>query len=102
LLVSSVLALACGAATAACSDDHDHDHGSEHDEHALPPSCEAFHDDCVKVMQSNAKAAECDEFSHGEGRTEEECAAKKAECVAACTGPGAADAGASDASADGG
>lgn len=51
----------------------------------MPASCEAFHDDCVKVMQSNEKARECDEFSHAEGRTEEECAAKKGECVAACT-----------------
>ncbi|MBX3203311.1 MAG: hypothetical protein KF850_04065 [Labilithrix sp.] len=69
----------------ACSDDHDHE-GEEHDHHhEMPASCEAFHDDCVKVMQSNEKARECDEFSHAEGRTEEECAAKKGECVAACT-----------------
>lgn len=71
----------------ACSDDHDHEHeGGEHEHHHdMPPSCEAFHDDCVKVMKSNDKARECDEFSHAEGRTEEECAAKKDECVAACT-----------------
>ncbi|MBX3259510.1 MAG: hypothetical protein KIS78_16750 [Labilithrix sp.] len=72
----------------ACSDDHDHEHEGE-DEHgheeSIPPSCEAFHEDCVRVMQSNAKAKECDDFAHGEGRTEEECAAKKDECVAACT-----------------
>jgi len=70
-------------AVGACSDDHDHDH--DHDgEGAFPPSCEAFHDACVKVMQSNAKAKECDDFAHAEGRTEAECAAKKDECVAAC------------------
>lgn len=70
-----------------CEDDHDHDHDSgEHAHGEMPESCEAFHDDCVKVMKNNAKAAECDEFSHGAGRTEVECAAKKDECVIACTG----------------
>ena len=68
----------------ACSDDHDHDHDGDH-AHEMPPSCEAFHEACVRVMQSNDKARECDDFSHGEGRTEQECAAKKDECVAACT-----------------
>lgn len=76
-----------GAPLYACADDHDHDHdhrGEEHSHDEAPPSCEAFHEDCVKAMKSNAKAAECDEFVHAEGRTEEQCAAKKDECVAAC------------------
>lgn len=75
------------ATAAGCSDDHDHDHedGDGHGE--MPPSCEAFHEACVRAMASSAAAAACDEFTHGEGRTEEECAAKKDECVAACTPP---------------
>jgi hypothetical protein len=64
----------------ACSDDHDHD------DDEFPPSCEAFHEDCVRAMRNNPAAAECDEFIHAEGRTEAECAAKKDECVAICTG----------------
>lgn len=69
----------------ACSDD-DHDHGddAEHEHEEIPASCEEFHDDCVKISETNAKAKECDEFSHAEGRTEAECAAKKDECIAAC------------------
>jgi hypothetical protein len=73
--------------TAACSDDHDHDHADD----AMPPSCEAFHEACVRASKSNPAAAECDDFTHGAGRTEAECAAKKDECTATCSG--SADAG---------
>jgi hypothetical protein len=87
-----ILGVAVAAPLTACDDDHDHDHddgaAGEHGHDEMPASCEAFHDDCVRVMQTNAKAAECDEFSHGEGRTEEECATKKDECVAACADAG--------------
>jgi hypothetical protein len=70
-----------GAPLYACSDDHDHDHDGDE---KFPPSCEAFHEACVKVMQSRPKAKECDDFIHAAGRTEAECATKKDECVAAC------------------
>jgi hypothetical protein len=72
---------------AACSDDHDHA------DDAMPPSCEAFHEACVRASRSNPAAAECDDFTHGAGRTEAECAAKKDECTAICSGTGSADAG---------
>jgi hypothetical protein len=66
----------------------------------MPASCEAFHDDCVKLVKTSPKAKECDDLSHQEGVTEAQCAAKKNECVQACKPGGAVDAGAGDAKAD--
>lgn len=84
-LVVGLIALGLLAAPLyACSDDdHDHDHEGHSDEN-LPASCEAFHEKCVALSETNTKAKECDDFVHVEGRTEAECAAKKDECVAAC------------------
>lgn len=94
----AVTFFALGAAgLAACEDDHDHDHSGEN----LPPSCEEFHEDCVKASRTSAAAAACDDFTHAEGRTEEQCAAKKAECIAICRGGGDAGAeGGADAATD--
>lgn len=93
-VVGALVALFAAVPLLACDDDHDHDHdGHRHDEGALPESCEAFHEICVRAMKDQPGAAECDEFTHVEGRTETECAAKKDECLAICTGADAATGG---------
>ncbi len=95
LSVAALVGLTLGASSlVACEDDHDHDH-DDHGGEAMPASCEAFHDLCVRASRTNPAAAECDEFTHGEGRTEAECAARKDSCLATCGG-GGADAGGGD------
>lgn len=76
-----------GGEDAAAGHDHDHDHDHHHDEDVeLPPSCEAFHDQCLLAEGGNAEAEHCHELTHQSGITEAECAEHKDECIAACTG----------------
>ncbi|MBK8215780.1 MAG: hypothetical protein IPK71_18775 [Myxococcales bacterium] len=91
LSITAALSLAI-----ACSDDHDHE-GEDHDHGAMPASCEAFHEACVKAESLGGKAAECHDLTHKEGVTESECAAKKSECTAACALTAPPDAGGPDA-----
>lgn len=95
LSITAALSLAV-----ACSDDHDHE-GEDHDHGAMPASCDAFHEACVKAESLGGKAAECHDLTHKEGVTEAECSAKKAECTAACTLTSSPDAGSRDAATGG-
>jgi hypothetical protein len=61
----------------ACKDDHDH--GSE------PASCTAIVDACHPKDTGSGPIHECHEFAES-GKTESECAAKKAECLSTCSG----------------
>lgn len=91
LSITAALSLAV-----ACSDDHDHE-ADDHDHGPMPASCEAFHEACVEAEALGGKASECHDLTHKEGVTEAECAAKKAECTAACKLAPTPDAGGSDA-----
>jgi hypothetical protein len=68
----------------ACHDDHDHD--------GEAASCKAIVEACHPKDTGSGPIHECHEFAES-GKTEADCAAKKAECLATCA-QGPTDAGA--------
>jgi hypothetical protein len=51
---------------------------------AMPPTCKEIHEACEPFENKGGAGQTCHEMGHGTGVTEEACAAKKAECMAAC------------------
>ena len=76
LLSSSLLVLG------ACSEE-DTDTSNES---VVAPDCEAINDVCHVPAELTALTAECHEIAHYNDAAE--CAARKAECLVACTAPG--------------
>ncbi len=93
ILLSALLASLAGCSVTAANLD-----ASSDAEHALPPSCQAFHDLCVAAAEFSEEADKCHEFMHDTQLTEALCAAKKDGCIAACTA--ALDGGTRDAISD--
>jgi hypothetical protein len=75
-VVASFLGAAC--AITACS--HDHDEGETHT--STYPSCAAVLDACHPLDEGTGLVHDCHNLAHD--GTEETCAPRKAECLAAC------------------
>ncbi len=73
-----LLALAL-CAVASCDDEDDHEHASS------AATCGDLADICHAYVASSRAAFDCHELAHH--ATEADCAAKRPDCLAVCSGP---------------